>query len=153
MRKALIKGTRDVTVVTRKSEGRAVAQNPTWSLISYAKVFRRKLFEAAPHLKDPIYKLLVASIVDAEMLHVSVMRGLKRDGLLNESGDLRPAVAEARQQLRMQLAYYAEAGLTPKSKIDIAELARKVKPSFDIAKFRAETLAEEPETVVEEPHV
>jgi hypothetical protein len=47
-------------------------------------------------------------------------------------------VGEARQQLRAQLTFYQQAGLTPKSKIDLAELARKAKPTFDIAKFRAE---------------
>ena len=107
----------------------------------------------APHLKDPIYKLLVSSIVDAEILHFSLMRGLKKDGMIDpETGELRRGVAEARMQLRLQLGYYAEAGLTPKAKIDIAELARKVKPSFDIQKFRAETVVEEPEIVTEEPH-
>ena len=103
-----------------------------------------------------MYRLLVAAIVDAELLHLSLMRGLKRDGMINPTtGELRKAVAEARQQLRAQLNFYQAAGLTPRSKIDLAELAKKAKPFFDVNKFRSETAASaaEDETVIEEDEV
>jgi hypothetical protein len=138
-------------MIRHHKTGRVTAHNPTWTLVNFAKKFRARLLDSAPHLRAPEYKLLVAAIVDMEMLHMSVMRGLKKDGMIDpETGDLRRAVAEARQQLRNQLAFYQQAGLTPHSKIDIAELSRKAKPVFDVNAFRAEAAAPEAETVIEE---
>jgi hypothetical protein len=150
---ALIKGTPNQIAQRGKANMRSSVQNPTWTLINYAKKFRARLLESAPHLRDPMYKLLVAAIVDAELLHLSLMRGLKRDGLVSpRTGELRKGVSEARQQLRAQLQFYQQAGLTPKSKIDIAELTKKARPVFDVAAFRAEAAAPAPgdEEVIED---
>src|ERR1700731_325808 len=104
---ALVKGTPNRAIQRGDANKRASVKNPTWNLINYAKKFRTRLLESAPHLKDPMYRLLVAAIVDAELLHLSLMRGLKRDGMINPTtGELRKAVAEARQQLRAQLNFY-----------------------------------------------